>query len=79
LGSTLKGLELVDSIDLKVYNEDPEIVWEGLSILDYCLAPHYKSDHLESEDIDKLVDYYIQDKILFKALRDGEVEIIDGK
>jgi dipeptidase E len=51
--------------------------WQGLNILDYVIAPHYKSDHRESEDMDKAVEYMIDNKILFEALRDGEVIIIE--
>ena len=40
------------------------------------ILPHYKSDHQESKDIDKEVECYIQNKILFKVLKDGEVIII---
>jgi hypothetical protein len=54
-----------------------QTIWEGLNILDYVIAPHYKSDHRESEDMDKAVEYMIDNKILFKALRDGEVIIIE--
>lgn len=46
-------------------------------MLDYVIAPHYKSDHKESKDMDKVVEYMIDNKILFKALRDGEVIIIE--
>jgi len=76
LGPTLKGIELVDDIDSGDYKEKTGIIWEGLKILDYAFAPHYKSDHPESESINRLVEYYIANKILFKALRDGEVIIV---
>lgn len=77
LSPSLKGLELVDEPDLKVYKEDIDTIWEGLSIVDYSFCPHYKSDHPESEAINKVVDFYIDNKILFKALRDGDVIITE--
>jgi len=45
--------------------------------VDYALVPHYKSDHKESNDIDRTITYMIDNKIPFKALRDGEVIIIE--
>ncbi|MET3548290.1 dipeptidase E [Paenibacillus favisporus] len=77
LGPTLRGIHLVDDPDQKPYGEQYQTIWEGLNILNYAIAPHYKSDHKESEDMDKAVEYMINNKILFKALRDGEVIIIE--
>jgi len=73
LGPTLRGIHLADDPNQKPYGERYATIWEGLNILDYVIAPHYKSDHKESEAIDKAVEYMINHKILFKALRDGEV------
>lgn len=77
LGPTLKGIELADDPSQKPYGEQYQTIWEGLHILDYAVAPHYKSDHPESEDIDKYVKYMTDNKIPFKALKDGEVIIIE--
>jgi len=73
---SLKGLELVDDEMQRPYSKQSEIIWDGVGIFDYALVPHYKSDHPESEAINKMVDYYIDKKIPFKALRDGDVIII---
>jgi dipeptidase E len=48
-------------------------------ILDYAIAPHYKSDHPESADIDKCVAYFKENNIRYKTLRDGEAIIINGE
>ncbi|OZU87592.1 hypothetical protein CIL03_16005 [Virgibacillus indicus] len=77
LGPTLKGIHLVDDPYLNPYGESYETIWEGLNILDYALVPHYKSDHKESKDIDRSITYMIDNKIPFKALKDGEVIIIE--
>ncbi|WP_152393164.1 Type 1 glutamine amidotransferase-like domain-containing protein [Paenibacillus guangzhouensis] len=77
LGPTLRGIHLVDDPHQKPYGEQHEAIWEGLHILNFAIAPHYKSDHKESEAMDKAVEYMIDNKILFKALRDGEVIIIE--
>lgn len=76
LQPTLRGLELVDHPQVVSTTYDHEIIWDGLAIIDYCVAPHYKSDHPESVDVDRLVRYYEDHKIAYKSLRDGEVIVI---
>ena len=73
-GPTLKGIELVDPID--EWPDDypnKEVLWEGLGLIDFVIAPHYKSDHPESSKIDDVVDYLEKNNIPFRPLRDGEV------
>ncbi|MFD1606140.1 Type 1 glutamine amidotransferase-like domain-containing protein [Oceanobacillus luteolus] len=77
LGPTLKGIDFADDPNQKPYGEEFQAIWDGLHILDYAVAPHYKSDHPESRDIDNYIEYLINNKIPFKALRDGEVIIIE--
>lgn len=74
----LHGIELVDDPNLLAEGYDREVTWECLGLIPYCVAPHYKSDHPESADIDKTVAYYIDNHIPFIALRDGEAIVIDG-
>ncbi len=76
LWPTLECFKIVDDPTKKPYG-DYETIWEWLWILDYSVAPHYRSDHFESEDIEKEVQNMIDQKMLFKALRDGEVIIIE--
>lgn len=73
LARKLNGLQFVDDIDLFPYLEMNEIIWEGLNFINYTIVPHYKSDHPESKKMDKVINYLIENKILFKALKDGEV------
>ena len=77
LGPTLKGIHLTDDTDQKPYGDEYQTIWDGLNILEYAIVPHYKSNHPESEDIDKTIEYMIKNKIPFKALEDGEVIIIE--
>lgn len=77
LGPTLKGIHLADDPNQKPYGKEYQTIWDGLHILEYVIAPHYKSDHPESEDIDKSIEYMIDKKIPYKALKDGEVIIIE--
>ncbi len=77
LAPTLRGMDLIDDSTVKPYKNQQEIIWDGLDILDYSIIPHYHSDHPESESANKAVEYMIENKLLFKALKDGEVIIIE--
>lgn len=77
LGPTLKGINFADDPNQKPFGEEYQTIWDGLHILDYAIAPHYQSDHPESEDIDNYIEYMINNKIPFKTLKDGEVIIIE--
>lgn len=76
LSPSFKGLEIVDDATITPY-EDKTITWDGLGLINYLFLPHYKSDHHESEDVDKVVQYYEKEGIVYKTLRDGEVIIIE--
>jgi dipeptidase E len=73
----MKSLQIVDDPNDFPYIELKETIWEGLGILDYMIMPHYRSDHPESEDVEKEVKYCIDNNIPYKTLRDGEVLILE--
>ena len=77
LAPDLKALQIVDDATDTPYPELNEVIFEGLNILDYIILPHYKSNHPESADIDKEVEFCKKHRIPFKTLRDGEVIIIE--
>lgn len=72
---TLKGAELVDDAITLPEGYKNQTIWDGIGLINYCFAPHYHSDHPESEAINKVVQYFIDNKMIFKALKDGEVLI----
>ncbi|GGZ70840.1 Type 1 glutamine amidotransferase-like domain-containing protein [Streptomyces echinoruber] len=80
LGPTLRGVEgEVDNPELVPEGyEDTTLDWDCLGILPYSIAPHFRSDHPESAEIDKLVEYYIEHHMPFVALRDGQAIVVDG-
>jgi dipeptidase E len=53
------------------------VIWEGLGLIDFAFAPHYRSNHPESVAVDAEVAYYQEHDIKFRALHDGEVIVID--
>jgi dipeptidase E len=76
LAPDLSCLQQVDNPNDFPYPEIQETMWDGLGYLDFAILPHYRSDHPESAAIEKEVEYCIENKILFMALRDGEVLIL---
>jgi dipeptidase E len=77
LGPSLKGFHIVDNPNEKPYGEQYDTIWEGLGIINYTIAPHYCSEHFESDAVGRSVMYLIDNKILFIAIRDGEAIVIE--
>ncbi len=77
LSLSLKGLDIVDDPNIVPKKYKKEIIWDGLGFINYNISPHYRSNHPESALVEKEVQYCINNKILFKALRDGEVIILE--
>jgi dipeptidase E len=75
---TLKGIELVDHPNQTPEDYIPETVWEGLGFVKFSIAPHYRSEHPESAMIEKVVQYFEENRMPYKALHDGEVLVING-
>lgn len=77
LTPTLEGIHLADNPEIIPQGYPKEVIWEGLGLLPFCIAPHWRSDHPESAMIEKSVKYFMEHKIPFIALRDGETYIAD--
>ncbi len=76
LAPELKAYEIVDKIDTP-YNEQKDIIWDGLGFLDFSFMPHWRSNHPESASIEKEVAYCEQNNIPYRTIKDGEVVIIE--
>jgi dipeptidase E len=74
----LKGLEIVDDPNDVPDGYDAEIIWDGLGLVPFSLAVHFKSHHPESKLVDREIDFYRKSGIPYQTLRDGEALIIDG-
>src|SRR3989338_1340673 len=57
LAPDFKALQVVDDPSDKPYKQLKETIWEGLGYLDYIVLPHYKSNHPESANIDREIEY----------------------
>jgi dipeptidase E len=76
LGPTLKGLHLVDPPEQLAEGYEAEVIWEGLNLLPYSIAPHFDSVHPESLQINDVVEYFDAHQIPYRTLRDGEAIVV---
>lgn len=77
LCDSLKYFELVDVPNDFPYIEIKEPIYEGLGLFNYGIYPHYDSNHHESELIEQEVKRAIENRWLFKVMKDGEVIIME--
>jgi dipeptidase E len=80
LAPSLQGLELVDDPEHAAMVSGAAVRWDGLGVLDYVIVPHCESpEHPETERCDRLAEHYRAAGIQHRALRDGEVIVIDER
>jgi dipeptidase E len=72
----LHGIELVDDKDIVPEGYDKQVVWDGLHLVGKSIAPHYKSNHPESEAVNKVVEYFLGNGIDYWTLSDGEALVV---
>jgi dipeptidase E len=80
LTPTLEGIELCDDPNDTPdgYEGLPHEV-EGLGLLPFAVAPHFRSpEHPETAVIDEVVEWFLNQRIPFVALRDGDVIVQEG-
>jgi len=77
LSPSLKAYEIVDNATDTPYAGLKEVIWDGLGFIDFAFMPHWDSDHPESAAVDKEIEFCKQNNISYKAIRDGEVIIIE--
>lgn len=77
LSESLESIEIVDDPDNFPFEGIDKTIYEGLGVFPYSFMPHYDSDHFESEAIGHEIQRCIDNQWLFKALRDGDVIIIE--
>ncbi|MER6999047.1 Type 1 glutamine amidotransferase-like domain-containing protein [Streptomyces sp. NPDC000410] len=77
LAPSLHGLELVDDPEDTDAAYGEPAPWDGLGLLDRAFVPHYRSPVAESEAIELVVERYEREGVTYRALRDGEVLVVD--
>ncbi len=73
---SLHGLELVDDKDTVPVGYNKEIAWTGLHLVGKSIAPHYKSNHPESEAVNKAVEYFLENGMDYWTLSDGQALVV---
>ncbi len=56
---------------------DKATVWEGLNLVPYMIVPHCDSDWFK-EEAENSIKHLKEHNIAFKALKDGQVIVING-
>jgi len=75
---TLNGIELVDDPNQVPSGYESKILWDAMNFIKYSIAPHYKSNHPESESIERVIEFFEENHMPYKALSDGQAIVIDG-
>lgn len=79
LSPDLNGLQHVDDPEIDPDGYKPNIrIYEGLGLIDFSIAPHFRSDHPESQKMNFVVDYFLNHAVKFVALGDNDVIILDN-
>ena len=79
-GPTLRGSEMEKDSDSPNFVPDgykPEIIWDGLNLVDYVPVPHFGSEDY-GEEMAKYIDYLNQNSIAHKDMTDDQAILIDG-
>ena len=78
MSPSLKGIHLGDQPErVPVHYPNPEVIWDGLNLIQEYIVPHYRSEHPESEAMDEVARYYENDGLPHFKLRDGEALIFN--
>jgi dipeptidase E len=72
----LKGIHLVDDPGTIPGGYLEDVVPQTLRLVPWRIVPHWRSDHPESADAEKVADYLRQSGMDFKVLRDGEALVV---
>ena len=79
LNDDLHGVELVDDKDAEAEGYEPGEIWQGLGVIDFYPIVHFRSDHPESDDVEKEYSYVVENNIPHKTFKDGDVYLVNGE
>jgi dipeptidase E len=72
----LEGIHLMDDPELIPDGYSANVNLQTLHLVPWRIVPHWRSDHPESADAEKAVEYLRQSGLEFRTLRDGEALIV---
>jgi dipeptidase E len=77
-GPSLRGYELMDDYHELPTGYTSSPVWDGLGFVDFCVVPHYRSAHPETDAAERLARHLHARRIEHRTLRDGEAIVWTG-
>jgi dipeptidase E len=78
LAKSLHGVDLVDDPNAQSEGYSKETDWEGIGLLDFYPIVHFRSNHHETELVEKEYEYVKANNIPFKTFSDGNVYLVNG-
>ncbi len=75
---SLHGMELVDDAAAHAYGYTAETIWDGYNLIDFHPIVHFRSNHTESELVEKEYEYVLGHNINHKTFQDGDVYVVNG-
>jgi len=73
---TLRGCELVDTLNVSVRGYGDEVVWDGLGLVPYSIVPHFESDHPDAALVTAMIRHFVQNGMPYVTLRDGDAIVV---
>ena len=77
LTKDLKNIEIMDEPNIVPDGYQPEVIWEGVGLVDFAIVPHFQSNHPESEAATRLNDFLISNDVKRETLKDGQVKVLE--
>jgi len=76
--SSLRGIDLMDDPHSVPEGYPPEVIWNGLGVIDFSIVPHFRSNHPEAPMAEVAKDYFEKYGLPFKTLMDGDAVLRYG-
>ena len=77
-GPTLHGIDLVDDPHEVPAPYQSKVIWPGLGLVPYRIAPHFRSQDRQTFQIEHVVDYFVTHDVQYRTLSDGQAIVVDG-
>lgn len=77
-GPDLEGIQLVDDPATIPEGYSPDVAPEAMGLVPFRILPHWRSDHHESEAIERVAGFLSNAGREFRCLRDGQAFVVEG-
>jgi dipeptidase E len=76
---SLRGLDNIDDPEDTPPGYEGAVVWDGLRLLPFALAVHYRCGHPHGPAVELLTAFYENEGMPYRTLADGAVLVVDGR